>query len=202
MTETPAAHDQTDGLADQRAGSGIVVLSASMQLLHMNRQASELSKKINAFEHGNSSAKSAHGVLPTSVTELCGEIIKALHIRTEAKDWEQFELKRIAGDQNQPVLLRGFGLPDRGGVQNARLVVTMEELGRKQNLNTEHARERFQLTNREQSVVEHLAKGWTNKEIANALQITEQTVKEHIKHVMRKTNATTRTGILVQVFNS
>ena len=202
MTNSPATQDQTDGLADQRAGSGIVVLSASMQLLHMNRQASELAKKINAFEHGSSAARTAHGVLPTSVTELCGEIIKALHIRTEAKDWEQFELKRIAGDPNQPILLRGFGLPDRGGVQNARLVVTMEELGRKQNLNTEHARERFQLTNREQAVVEHLAKGWTNKEIANALQITEQTVKEHIKHVMRKTNASTRTGILVQVFNS
>lgn len=202
MTNSPTPLDQTDSLADQRAGSGIVVLSASMQLLHMNRQASELAKKINALEYGGQAAKSAHGVLPTALTELCSEIIKALHIRTEAKDWEQFELKRVAGDPNQPILLRGFGLPDRSGVQNARLVVTMEELGRKQNLNTEHARERFQLTNREQSVVENLAKGWTNKEIANALQITEQTVKEHIKHIMRKTNATTRTGILVQVFNS
>ena len=38
--------------------------------------------------------------------------------------------------------------------------------------------------------------------VANALQITEQTVKEHIKHIMRKTNSTTRTGILVQIFNS
>ncbi|MFO0706504.1 MAG: LuxR C-terminal-related transcriptional regulator [Nitrospira sp.] len=194
--------DQSDGLADQRAGSGIVVLTASMQLLHMNRQASELAKKINAAEQGGNTAKSAHGVLPTALTELCGEIIKALHIRTEAKDWEQFEIKRVTGDPNQPVLLRGFGLPDRGGVDHARLVVTMEELGRRQNLNTDHAREKFQLTNREQAVVEHLAKGWTNKEIANALQITEQTVKEHIKHIMRKTTATTRTGILVQIFNS
>jgi DNA-binding CsgD family transcriptional regulator len=202
MVDSPTTPDQTDGFVDQRAGSGIVVLSSSMQLLHMNRQASELAKKINAVEHGGQAAKSAHGVLPTALTELCGEIIKALHIRTEAKDWEQFELKRVAGDPNQPILLRGFGLPDRGGVQSARLVVTMEELGRKQNLNAEHARERFQLTNREQAVVEHLAKGWTNKEIANALLITEQTVKEHIKHIMRKTNASTRTGILVHMFNS
>ncbi len=64
------------------------------------------------------------------------------------------------------------------------------------------AKEKFQLTNREQSVIEHLAKGWTNKEIANALSITEQTVKEHINHIMRKTNSTTRTGILVHIFNS
>ena len=204
MTDiTSSNNDQTDGLADQRAGSGIVVLSASMQLLHMNRQASELAKKINAAEQGGgAAARAAHGVLPTALTELCGEIIKALHVRTEAKDWEQFEIKRVTGDPNQPVLLRGFGLPDRGGVQHARLVVTMEELGRRQGLNTDHAREKFQLTNREQAVVENLAKGWTNKEIANALEITEQTVKEHIKHIMRKTHATTRTGILVQIFNS
>ena len=194
--------DSPDSLIDQRAGAGIVVLSASMQLLHMNRQAAELSKQINMAENGGAPPKAAQGVLPSALTELCADIIKALHVRTEAKDWEQFEVKRVAGNPNQPILLRGFGLPDRGGIQQARLVVTLEELGRRQHLNTDQAKERFQLTNREQSVVENLAKGWTNKEIANALQITEQTVKEHIKHIMRKTNSTTRTGILVQVFKS
>ena len=202
MSDSTTPIDPSETLAEQRAGPGIVVMSAAMQLLHMNRQASELSKQINAAEHGGNIVKSAHGVLPTALTELCGEIVKALHVRTEAKDWEQFEIKRVTGNPDQPVLLRGFGLPDRGGVQFARLVVTLEELGRRQQLNTDQAKEKFQLTNREQSVVEHLAKGWTNKEIANALQITEQTVKEHIKHIMRKTNATTRTGILVHIFNS
>ena len=202
MSDSSPPVDATDNLADQRVGSGIIVLSASMQLLHMNRQASELSKLINAAEQSQGNRKSAHGVLPTALTELCGEIIKALHVRTEAKDWEQFEIKRVAGNPEKPILLRGFGLPDRGGVQHARLVVTLEELARRQQLNTDQAREKFQLTNREQSVIEHLAKGWTNKEIANALEITEQTVKEHIKHIMRKTNSTTRTGILVHVFNS
>ena len=197
-----SSQEPVDNLADQRAGAGIVVLSSSMQLLHMNRQAAELSKLINMTENGGTSVKTAHGVLPSALTELCAELIKALQVRTEAKDWEQFEVKRIAGNPNQPVLLRGFGLPDREGVQHARLVVTLEELGRRQQLNTDQAKERFQLTNREQSVVENLAKGWTNKEIANALKITEQTVKEHIKHIMRKTNSTTRTGVLVQVFRS
>ncbi|MFO0773239.1 MAG: LuxR C-terminal-related transcriptional regulator [Nitrospiraceae bacterium] len=192
-----------DSITEQRAGPGIVVLSSSLQLLHMNRQASELCKKINHAEHAQvESPKQAHGVLPTAVTELSSEIIKALTVRTEAKDWEQFEVKRLAGSQEQPILLRGFGLPDRNGLNNARLVITMEEVGRRQQFSAEQAKERFQLTNREQSVVEHLAKGWTNKEIANALGITEQTVKEHIKHIMRKTNSTTRTGILAQIFRS
>jgi DNA-binding CsgD family transcriptional regulator len=202
MGEALNSQDQAETIADQRAGAGIVVLSASMQLLHMNKQAAYLSQQINQAENGGTSPRSAQGVLPRALTELCGEIVKALHIRTEAKDWEQFEIKRVAGDPNQPILLRGFGLPDRGGIQNTRLVITMEEVGRRQHLNTDQARERFQLTAREQAVVEHLAKGWTNKEIANALTITEQTVKEHIKHIMRKTNSTTRTGILAQIFRA
>jgi len=203
MTENALDYSNpSDNLADQRAGAGIVVLSSSMQLLHMNRQAAELSKKVNMSENGGTPPRSAQGVLPEALTQLCSEIVKALQVRTEAKDWEQFEVKRIAGNPRQPILLRGFGLPDKGGIQHARLVVTMEELGRRQHLNTDQAKEKFQLTNREQSVVENLAKGWTNKEIANALQITEQTVKEHIKHIMRKTNSTTRTGVLVQVFRS
>lgn len=197
-----AASGHVDSITEQRAGPGIIVLSSSLQLLHMNRQASELCKKINQAEHPSDSPKHAHGVLPTALTELSSEIIKALTVRTEAKDWEQFEVKRLAGGSGQPILLRGFGLPDRGGINNARLVITMEEVGRRQQFSAEQAKERFQLTNREQAVVEHLAKGWTNKEIANALGITEQTVKEHIKHIMRKTNSTTRTGILAQIFRS
>ncbi len=201
--QTPSnPNDPGEVIADQRSGPGIVVLSTSMQLLHMNRQASDLSKLINEAEKINNTGMIASGVLPKALTELCGEIVKALQIRTEAKDWEQFEVKALAGDQNKPILLRGFGLPDQAGIQQSRIVVTMEEVGRRQRATTDQAKERFQLTDREQTVVEHLAKGWTNKEIANALGITEQTVKEHIKHIMRKTNSTTRTGILSQVLRA
>ena len=57
--------------------------------------------------------------------------------------------------------------------------------------------QRFNLTNREISVAECLLKGWPNKQIASTLKVTEQTVKEHIKHIMDKTDTTTRTGILM-----
>ena len=204
MTEDveQATADPGENIAEQRAGPGIVVLSTSMQLLHMNRQAVDLSRKINECEKDSKDGKVASGVLPACLTELSGEIVKALHVRTEAKDWEQFEVKALAGDPDHPILLRGFGLPDRGGIEHSRIVVTMEEVGRQPKATTEQAKQRFQLTEREHSVIVHLIKGWTNKEIANALGITEQTVKEHIKHIMRKTNATTRTGILAQVLKT
>jgi DNA-binding NarL/FixJ family response regulator len=42
------------------------------------------------------------------------------------------------------------------------------------------------LTQRENEVLRHLALGLTNKEIAQALHISYETVKEHVQHILRK----------------
>ncbi len=190
MEENP--YDDAESIAEKRMGPGIMMLSSSMKLLYSDRPTWELFGRINK------SRDSKNGVLPPQVIELCTEIIKMMQIRTEAKDWEQFRLKRVLGDPDRPVLLCGFGLPEQPG-SKSRILITIEELGRRQEAMMAQAKEQFRLTDREVSVVQHLLKGWTNKEIANALTVTEQTVKEHIKHIMAKTNTSTRTGILVHV---
>jgi DNA-binding NarL/FixJ family response regulator len=106
---------------------------------------------------------------------------------------------RVIGKPDRPVLLSGLGLPDRHGLQQSRILITMEAIGRRQTAIIEQVKDVFHLTDREVTVVQNLLKGWTNKEIAGELGVTEQTVKEHIKHIMAKTKTTTRTGILVQV---
>jgi DNA-binding CsgD family transcriptional regulator len=184
-----------ESIAEKRAGPGILLLSSSMQLMYRDRRTWELCAQINKAQNG----KAANGVLPPAVAELCSEIMKTLQVRTDAKDWEHFRVKRIIGDPKRPVLLRGVGLPDKTSIQQSRILITMEEVGRRQEAVTEQAKEMFHLTDREVAVVQNLLKGWTNKEIANELGVTEQTVKEHIKHIMEKTKTTTRTGILVQV---
>ena len=52
---------------------------------------------------------------------------------------------------------------------------------------------RVQLTPREMSTLKLLADGKTNKEIANALDISERTVKTHLAHLFEKLGVTTRT---------
>ncbi|TLY23959.1 MAG: response regulator transcription factor [Nitrospirae bacterium] len=196
--ELPVSSDFIEEIVEQRVGPGILLLSPALQLMHMNRQAVELSGKIMRAQNG----KVATGVLPKAVTELCDEIITELQVRTDAKDWEQVQIRRLVSTPNPPVLLRAFGFPDRGGAQRARILIIMEEVAQRKERGPEKARERFRLTAREHGVVLNLAKGHTNKEIANTLAITEQTVKEHIKHIMEKTRSTTRTGILARIFNS
>ena len=196
--ELPVSSDVVETLVGQRVGPGILLLSVSLQLMHVNPRAWELSRKIMQAQNG----KTATGVLPRVITELCAEVIAELQVRTNGKDWEQVQLRRLVSGSEPPVLLRAFGLPDRGGLQQARILILLEEVSPRKARAPEQARELFRLTTREHGVVSNLAKGHTNKEIGNALKISEQTVKEHIKHIMEKTNSTTRTGILVRVFNS
>ena len=62
--------------------------------------------------------------------------------------------------------------------------------------------EQFNFTPREVMVVQNLLRGASNKQIANVLTISEQTVKEHFKHIMDKTHANTRTGILFKLWGN
>ena len=49
------------------------------------------------------------------------------------------------------------------------------------------------LTPREIEVLRHIAEGNRNKEIADRLSISEETVKVHVKHIMDKLGASDRT---------
>ena len=53
------------------------------------------------------------------------------------------------------------------------------------------------LTQRESEVLRQLAFGLTNKEIAQALQISYETVKEHVQHILRKVGVSDRTQAAV-----
>jgi DNA-binding NarL/FixJ family response regulator len=50
------------------------------------------------------------------------------------------------------------------------------------------------LTRREQQMVQMISHGFTNKEIASQLNLSEQTVKNHIHRMLRKLGATDRLG--------
>jgi DNA-binding NarL/FixJ family response regulator len=53
------------------------------------------------------------------------------------------------------------------------------------------------LTKREGEVLKQLALGLTNKEIAQSLGISYETVKEHVQHILQKLSVTDRTQAAV-----
>lgn len=227
-TDTP----RMANLIHQRGSLGILVLAPPVRLQQMNQRAWHLITQINHSDggNGNGNSKTAKGLLPAVLLQICVETFKHLHSRTATKDWEQFEVKKIIGAPHHPILVRGFGAPDSRGSQHSRIVIILEEIGRRKEESKElreigsleegssqqtydhitlsgqkrslrdRLMERFQFTEREQEVIQCLMKGWINKEIASELGIALPTVKEHIRHIMDKTKTTTRTGVLMRIF--
>jgi DNA-binding NarL/FixJ family response regulator len=62
-------------------------------------------------------------------------------------------------------------------------------------LPSNHRRAQTGLTIREQQIVPLIGRGLANKEIANQLGLSEQTVKNHVHRILRKVGAEDRLGI-------
>jgi DNA-binding CsgD family transcriptional regulator len=175
---------------------GVFAFTLSLELLYMNHEAQELSRYLNRSRGG----PAANGLLPSDVTKLCEEILRRLHTQADAKDWQQVHVRRMGGELSRPIMLQGFGIPDASGLEHSLIIVLMEERESRTDARIEAARTRYGLTDREMNVLENLAKGLTNKEIGITLGIAEQTIKEHLKHIMEKTQVSTRTAVLAQLF--
>lgn len=185
---------RVETILKHRHGPGVLVIALPMRVVYANRQAWEYTQRLE--EHGGPNGE--RGPLPTPIMRLCMEIQEALQSRNGSTDPSQFEINRLVGLGERPVLLRGFGVPGYNGHQSMLVMILLEEVGRRQRAVMEVG-PRFQLTVREKSVVEHLAKGLTNKEIAALMGIAEPTVKDHIKRIMQKTRSRTRTEILANL---
>jgi DNA-binding NarL/FixJ family response regulator len=50
----------------------------------------------------------------------------------------------------------------------------------------------FELTRRERQVLQLVADGLANRQIGNALYVSEDTIKTHVRHILAKLDATSR----------
>jgi len=184
-------------IVERRTIPGVLSFSATGDLLYMNREAADCSRQIMDTRSDGGSA----GRVPLEVKKLCRDLQNVLSGSVSPREFENIEYRRVIGDMRSPILLRGFLLPNFVHLEDTRLLVLIEKIGRRNQSMTTHSRDRFNLTNREQDIITCLIQGRTNKEIAQNLKISEHTVKEHIRHLLRKTHTSSRTAILARLFN-
>ena len=201
MEETldDVASNQKERMEVPHAGPGIILLTASMRLLYKDWRAWELCQQIIRDQDG----KTANGVLPPAVACVADQVRNILQARTDPKDWEQIQFRRVVQTPHISVMRCGTALIDHTNSETRILIVISEVgIGAWQDHVIYQAREKFQLTARETTVVQHLLKGWTNKDIANEMRLSEQTIKQHLRHISGKTNTTTRTGIVMKMIHA
>jgi DNA-binding CsgD family transcriptional regulator len=173
----------------KRSAPGVLILDLEDRLLHSNQEALEMLSTLQ----GNDGKQT----VPKDVYDLCGRL-------KGAKGAEAvFGVIRHPGGSDTAEFhfsVRAFLLGGHGEGDNPNhVMVLMEKISRNRQLDIEQARKKFQFSKRETQVVGLICQGLANKEISGAIFISEFTVKDHVKNIMRKMDTGSRNGIIASL---
>lgn len=194
-TTSPPSGKQFGRTDTIEAATGVILFTSTGQLLFMNHKAQAFIRQLQPLTMRENGAS----LIPADVHMVMRDLISRLMECEHPKDCESIQVERLCFAADQRMLLRGLCIPDEPLARNSRLLIIMEQLHQKLEYPDTNIQQRYHLTQREQMVIIYLMLGFTNKEIANRLNLSEYTVKEHLKRIMQKTKTTTRTGLLARM---
>lgn len=79
------------------------------------------------------------------------------------------------------------------------IMIMIERILQRHDADLDTFKKRFELTDRQMDIVKRLVTGCSNKEIASRLCVCEDTIKGHLKHIMKRLGVHSRTEILSKV---
>jgi DNA-binding CsgD family transcriptional regulator len=169
-------------LVRSRSSPGVLILDLNNKLLYSNQEALSL---LNNLEH-----------IPAEVQRLCNEV-KAYSNSRKAGTECDGNCALLWRGAKSPCSLRAFPIGAKSKRASAtHVMVLVEKVTEQHGLNLKKAKTKYGLSDREIEVVALVAQGLANKEIAPKLFVSEHTVKDHIKNIMRKMNAASRSEII------
>jgi DNA-binding CsgD family transcriptional regulator len=196
-SEQPSA-TACEEIVAQRKGPGMLFLTSTLQLIYMDQHSQHLCGILNQAQ----TRKATRGLLPPVVLDVCTKLVLLMKKAGMSAQAQDFHLRQLVAHPETPVLVWGIGVTDPNDSAQSHILVLLEESRRQPMALLRAAQRRFRLTERDTEVLRHLLKGWTNKEIANAMQVCEQTVKERIRTLMTRTRSTTRSAVLMATFSA
>lgn len=168
---------------------GVVVYDPiRRRILYSNARATELLRCIDPEMVGGRSLQ-----LPKPLADYC----KGLGIAVPSQSDDQGTAGRLVCNLRYVIRFTGIVIPKApGGIRKDILLLLEEEETAAESV-LPIASSAFLFTNQQQKVLAFLREGLSNKEIAAQLSLSEYTVKDHLKRIMKKMNCTSRIAVVV-----
>lgn len=177
-----------------RQAPGVLIFDQNQRLLYSNPEALELIPGILPAESagGDSSA------VPAEMVGLCRQVGG---VSGDDSPGRECRLEKtcalMSNGRQQMVSMRAFLLNRHGDAGGAyHVMVLVEKVVENHRRDFAKIQQEYNLSRRELDVLRELCAGLTNRAIAEKLFISEHTVKDHLKHIMKKLNVSSRNGIL------
>ena len=181
-------------IASSRSTPAILLLDSQLKVAYYNSEALDVLNN-NPFLLDESSKTNKNLDLSPALIQYCNKFKESINnqgsltnsppLITKDPKKKQYYCIRLA-----PVI---SSESKKAIKYNPHLILLIEKI-----IPTEHLIASFQLSKREKEVLEQLFVYHTNKEIAKKLDISEYTVGDHIKNLMKKMNAKNRLSLVLK----
>jgi len=178
------------GIAKIRSLAGMLIFDMHRKLLFFNREASAMIPDLLPMLEKGKQVKATITIF---------ELYDALKKGKEEKGPETKETFKSRVFQNKPgppFLMRAFFIHHPLEKKPTHIMITIEKIIKGHDFDFEKARSEFGISRREMEVLSCICKGLPNKEISNQLFISEYTVKDHTKKILRKIGVNSRNQII------
>jgi DNA-binding CsgD family transcriptional regulator len=152
----------------------------------------------NTLSYSNKEASRLISDLPDlyeAVCNICGQI-NAPDGTLESDRESDAKCMVYRSSSSSPFSIRTFVLGKPEDNDRGRILVLIEKVIEKRAVDLRKAGIRFLISKRELEVLSLICEGLTNREISEKLFISEQTVKDHVRHIMRKVGVKSRSSLI------
>ncbi|MBI5748220.1 MAG: helix-turn-helix transcriptional regulator [Nitrospinae bacterium] len=180
-----------------RSAPGMLIFDMDNNLLYSNKEALDMlpdlqKPPIDSLEGKPAKGEKRQNTL-NEIYSLCNRLKKnANEIGTASTDLNCAVLHSDMGTCS----MRASFMGNPESKSPTHIVVLLEKIILRHQTDIEKVRAEFGLSNRELEVLECISEGLSNKTISEKLFISEYTVKDHIKNIMRKMNVASRGEII------
>ncbi len=181
-------------IAKKRAVPGFMIFDHLKRPVYWSPAAGEI------FRMGKTSAPS----MPGEITGLVDRLRKiGPKFQEKGEGVSSYPTTFISEKQKtyhcRAFFLQGQGKEAKGSDQH--VMVLFEELTPRNLINPEKLKEAYYFTDRHLDILTHLVNGASNQEIGSRLGISEDTVKAHLKNIMKRMEVNTRSSVLSRVLD-
>jgi DNA-binding CsgD family transcriptional regulator len=187
-------------VVSKRSIPGILVFDHRENLVSFNPVALDILTELRGARYP-SLKNDVDITIPKEIYNLCRslkEMISPRHRNLEAGLPSQTAL---FSSQEVTYCCRGSFLQDSSSPagETFHIMIMVERILQRHDSDLDTFKKRFELTDKQMEIVKRLLTGCSNKEIAYRLCVCEDTIKGHLKHIMKRLGVHSRTEILSKV---
>jgi len=193
-------------VATKRAVPGIIIFNHRKKPEFFNQGALEFTSILNGDKSSARKKDPGRLVPPKVITALFDTIVKSLKSEPKASHLGNGCMPCqivLVPTPEATFCCRGFFIDPRQAPHKKifHIMILIERISpQRYGVDFDKLKPQFGLTNRQLEIMKPLMSGASNKEIASKLCVSEDTIKGHLKHIMRQMGVSSRTELLSVIF--